>query len=91
MRTADTAAGRAGIVHTLDTSPDWRGPCDAVRLLREKAHGREAPHGGVDRQTLPHRILWERPDIGREHRDAEDLPAAMTGIDLVIAGHTSAR
>ena len=91
VRTVDTATGRAGIVHTLDARPDWRGLCDAVRLLGERAHRREAPHGSVDRGNLPHWILWERPGIARERRDAGDLPGPMTGIDLVITGHTPAR
>ena len=91
VRTVETDAGRAGIVHTLGASPDWRGLCDTVRRLCERAHRCEEPHGSVDRRNLPHSILWERPEIGREHRDAADLPAAMTGIDLVITGHTPAR
>ena len=33
-------------------------------------------------------MLWDRPDIERERRDAPDLPRAMTHVTLVVTGHT---
>ena len=91
VRTVDTAEGRIGIVHTLDVSPDWDALCNAVRTLAETAHRPEDPYGNVNRWNLPTWILWSRPAIERENRDSKDLPAAMTGIDLVITGHTPDR
>ena len=63
---------------------DWREVeeimTDRARLARETRFPRI--------ESAPSGVLWDRPDIERERRDAPDLPRAMAQITVVITGHT---
>ena len=84
-RRIDTAAGPVGIAHTMPIYyGDWREVeeimTDRARLARETRFPRI--------ESAPSGVLWDRPDIERERRDAPDLPRAMAQITVVITGHT---
>ena len=88
LRTTETAAGTVGIVHTTDLHhADWEAMCQCVQELaaRIERRGGILGAGGTDTPTS---ILWGRPNVEREQRHADDLPAAITGIELIITGHT---
>ena len=65
------------------------------RLRQASEPGREPGHHGIGvYPVLPETVnamLWGRPEIEREDRNAKDLPPAMHGIDLVVTGHTPRR
>ena len=87
LRTIETGAGRVGIVHTLSGTDDWTALETALEALASEAREQQ-PHSFPVLPETVNAMLWGRPEIEREHRNAKDLPPAMHGIDLVVTGHT---
>ena len=63
---------------------DWG---EVERIITDGARHAREPWPLYSDQT-PTAMLWNRPDIERERRDAPDLPRAMTRVSLVLTGHT---
>ena len=97
MRTIEAGSGRIGIVHTLGST--WTKPGSGPgnnwktleTMLDARASEARRTPARIHSPSLGEpvdEILWGRPEIERENRDANDLAAPMQGIDLVIIGHT---
>ena len=100
VRTIESNCGRIGIVHTLgptrtgpgaQASNDWATLETRLDALTREAHGKQPLAPALSMPKAVDDILWGRPEIEREDRNAMDLPAPMQGIDLVITGHTPGR
>ena len=100
VRTIESNCARIGIVHTLgptrtgpgaQASNDWAALETRLDALTREAHGKQPPAPALSMPKAVDDILWGRPEIEREDRNAPDLPAPMQGIDLVITGHTPGR
>ena len=88
LRTIQTPEGNVGVVHTLGVwHRDWDEICEVLRTGAEhdledrklETYWGRGPDSG---------LLWGRPDVEHEDRQAQDLPAAIANVDLVIIGHT---
>ena len=86
-RSIETAAGTVGIVHTM---PDYYQDWDRLRedLYRQAEEAKEHDARFVTGAQTPIGILWQRPDVETERRDAPELCAPMAGITLALIGHT---
>ena len=91
LRTIETDAGRVGIVHTFGFTNDWPGLEVRIRSLWQKVRdGAGWEDTWDDNRALHHETLWARPAIECEEREDEGLPRPVTGIALVLIGHTPA-
>ena len=87
-RTIETAQGSVGIVHTTASYHQrWEQIVRTIEDLAVQNREMQARFDGGWGHP-PDGILWSRPEIERGRRDADDLPQAIAGIDLVLIGHT---